>query len=825
MPRMPSRLHRDLLYAIRKLRRERATTAVAILTMALGTAAVAGIWSVASPVLLHDLPYPRSESLALVWRYNEASDSRRLPLSAPDFHDLRERTGAFTSLAAMNSFTSTLHPEDGGPEQVQLGVVSGEFFRVFSVPAALGRVLEPADDHPAAEGAEPPLVLAHDVWAGRFGADPDVIGRTVTVGSERMTVVGVMPADFRLHLPAGAGMSSELAGWTPLRIEYATGARDGAYLKVIGRLREGVGPGSATADVEGVAAWLRERFGTHAAEVTHFRVAALQDEVVEHVRGSLVLLGAAGILVLLVACGNVSGLLLMRFLARQGELGMRLAMGATRAALTRQLVAEAAVLAVAGTGVGFLLSRWAVPLLLRLEPGVLPRVGIAGIDVATVLLMAAAAVTVTLLGGVLPAALATRAAVSGLVRGARDPGKAGHMARRAMVVTQLALGFVLLYAGVSLSAAALHRSGDDLGFEPQGRLTFSITLPFARYRAEESWTDLHGQIRERLSGLTGVTAVGSTSDLPLIGSNSLDTYALDPSVEDRPWGTRQALFRIISPGYIGAAGIPLLAGRDLAERDRRGAPVAVLVDREMARRMEPVQPGPVIGRRIDVTVHEFRDGYRVRRDEAVIVGIVENVPHEHPRAEPAGTIYLAHEQQPFWAMNYVLKGTGESVPALAGVRRVIAELDPALPIHQPRPLTRVVAASLSTDRFLLALIGVFAGVVVALALVGLYVLMAEAARQRRREFGIRLALGARPLLLARRVLSSAAALAAAGAVAGLLFVPGAEHLLARALPFRATTTPVWLLATGMILISASLACSLIPAGRVARISPVEALRE
>lgn len=822
--RRPNGLPRDLFYAFRTLRRGRATSLLAVLTLALGTGAVAGVWAVASPILGRHLPYPDASSLALVWRTSQATDARRLALSPPDFVDVRERATAFEALAAMNSFTSTLQTEDGGPEQIQLGVVSGDFFRVFGVPAGLGRVLEPGDDRRRPSGNSGPLVLAHELWTQRFGADPDVVGRTVVVGSDRMTIVGVMPAGFRLHLPAGAGMSSDLAGWTPLGIDYATAPRDGAYLKVIGRVRPGIAVEAASAEVAAIAASLRDVHASHAAEETRFRAVRLQDEVVEHVRWSLVLLGAAGVLVLLVACGNVAGLLLVRFLARRGELGTRVALGATRGALARQLVAEAVLLATAGTAAGMLLARAAVPLLLRLEPGVLPRLGAGGVDPMLLLVMAGAALVATFVGGALPAFLAARGATAGVVRGNRDSGASTHRARGGVVVAQLALGFALLYGGVSLGAAALDVRRQDLGFDTRGALTFSVTLPFASYRGEQSWLDFHERFADRLAALPAVRAVGLASGLPLVGDNSLDAYAIDPAFEELPWGTRQALFRVITPGYLEAAGIRLVEGRDVTAADRAGAPVAVLVDRALAARLQPLQPGPVIGRRLDVAIHEFRDGYRVRRDEARIVGVVESVAHEHPRADPPGALYISHQQQPLWGMNYVVRGAG-AAPSAAAVRQVLADLDPTLALHRPRPFDDVVAASLSADRFLLALVGAFAGVVVALGLVGLYALLAEMQRQRRRETGIRLALGARPLQVARRVLLSAAGLAAAGAAAGVLLVPGAETLLARAVPFREPVAPGWLLTTALLLVAGAVACSAGPARRAARLSPVEALRE
>ncbi|HUF67013.1 MAG TPA: ADOP family duplicated permease [Longimicrobiales bacterium] len=816
-----------LRIALRQFRRTPLTALLAACTLALGITITVAIGSVVRSVLQGSLPYPDPDRLVLVWQGTRTEADARGPLSPPDLLDLAGAASAFTA-AGVNSFGTSYVPEAGDPEQIQLGVVMGDVFTVLRVPALHGRVLEPADDRPM-NTRDPeliaPVVLDHGFWTRRFGADPDVIGETMRVGGSRMRIVGVLPPWFRLHMPAGAGMSTDLAGWTPLGIDAATAPRDGAYLKVIARLSENASLEQAQADADRIAAGLRDRFTPHAEADLRLRVVALHDDVVAHIRPVLLVLGVTGVLVLLVACSNVAGLLVIRFLDRRDEIAIRLALGAGRARTVRQLLLESGLIALLGSGIGVALALPTARALLRLEPGIVPRTGDSLEVDATILGSALAIAALTaLLCGLGPALLTAREAPGGLLRAQRSGASPGirHL-RAAMVVVQAAAAFAMLHGSLSLTRTLLRLNNQEHGFRAEPVMTFALSLPFARYRGPDAWVPFFDDLTTRLAATPGVASAAASSDLPMRGDLSLepiaDLAATDPGAADR----QRALHRIVTPGYFETVGIAVLQGRAFNASDRRGAPDVAIVDETLARQLTSLAPGPVVGRAIEVTVHGFEGGYSIGRRTVEIAGVVGTVPHEHPDAPPPGTVYLPHAQYPLWTMYVVVRGSGGLTDA-ATLGGVVGSIDAELPIQMLRPLRAILAEVLAPTRFVLALIGTFAVVAIGMTAAALFGLVAESVRQRRREFGIRLALGESPRSLVSRVLRGGMILAAAGVLPGALFAPGLGRLLHRALD---TSGPVdaRALAAGVLLLAAvALTASGLPATRAARADPMEALR-
>lgn len=818
----------DLTITFRILRRSPVTAALAAATLALGACVTIAIFTVVHGVMLRGLPYPDADRLVLIWQGVTTDPARRGPLSPPDLGDIREQATGFSHVVGINSFSTTFLPEGGDPEQVEMGVVAGDLFAAMRVSPFLGRVLEPGDDRPlntrdsTAVGV---IVLGHEFWETRFGGDRSIVGRTIRLGANPLRVVGVLPASFALHMPRGSGMATDLIGWTPLGIDVRAAPRDGAYLKAVARLKPDVPYARAQAEVDAIAARLRAAVPRHEDVGFRLRVAPLEGEVVAHVRPILLILAVSGALVLLVACANVATLLLVRFMARQQEVAIRGALGADRTRLVRPLLLESALVSIAGTVAGVLLAMPAIRLLLRLEPGIVPRAGVLEIDGAVIAPAAALAVLLTLVCGFGPALVITRGDQSALLRSQRAGGAPGAFRlRRGVIIAQAAVTFALVYASATLVGTLLRLQRADVGFEPAGVTTFSVTLPFARYRGPDTWVDFFERLTARLAAVPGVSAAAATSDLPMAGTQSLEPYAPEHDRGERPWGASTALYRIVSPGYFAAAGIPVPQGRDFGPADRGDGVFAAAVDETLARTLAAARPGPVLGRRIDVTVHEFRGGYRVSRRTAEIVGVVGTVAHEHPDARPPGTIYLPMAQHPLWSFSIVLRGRGGVAPAIPAARAALADLDARLPMHGVRPMTALVDGALAPTRFLLALVGVFAVTVVGLTAAGLFGIVAEEVRQRRSELAVRLALGAAPRLIAATMLRRGLVLVAIGVVPGVVLAIAGGPLLARGLAGGFETSPGALAVAAVALFAIAAAACCVPSWRAGRVDPIAALR-
>jgi predicted permease len=814
----------ELIQVLRRLRRRPGTPLFAAITLALGVAIALAVASVVRGVLLRELPYPDPDRLVLVWRGTAEEPSLRGALSPGDWLDLRERSDAFVDVAAVNSFGTTLVDDDGAPEQVRLGVVTGSFFDVMGLRPMLGRGIRPGDDGPRqGENDVGLLVLDHAYWQRRFGGDSTVVGRSVRVGGRLHTIVGVLPPEGRLHMPADAGMATDLHGWIAFDIAYTGQPRDGAYLKIVARLQPGVTTERAAAEVSSLGARLRAEHPEHRASGFSLRVAPLHDEVVAHIRPVLTVLGLSAAILLLVACANVAGLLLVRFLGRRVEVAVRRALGAEQPRLIASLVLESGLICVAGTGLGLLLAAPAVRGVLALEPGIVPDARAVGVDASLLPWVLSVAVVATLLSGFAPAVLATVDRVGGLLRSHGADGRGhGRLARRALVVVQVAASFALLYGSATLLGSLARNAAADPGYDTEGVLTFRVTLPFGSYRGPATWTPFFEDLEARLAALPDVEAAGITSDLPTRMSESPEPWAPAEAAATETWGERNALYGVVTPGYFDATGIDLVTGRGFRRSDGTAGATVAVVDETLAAALVR-DGGPVLGRLLEVTSHEFEGGYRVERTTAQVVGVVEDVPHGHPDARSPGTIYMPLAQYPLWSLSVVVRGHAGVLPGEAGVRSALAGLDASVPPADFRTFAEATAEVLATTRFLSALVATLALVVVALAVAGLYGLVSESVLQRRRELGVRLALGARARGVVGLVIAGGMAMAAGGVLPGAVLAPWVSSAIRDALGHGpAFDLPALLVAVATITAVAAGACW-IPARRAGRIEPARAL--
>jgi putative ABC transport system permease protein len=806
-------LRLELLHALRALRRAPGFATAAILTLALGIGANTAIFSVVNGVLLRPLPFPDDDRLVWVWGRSPLREYSNL--SFPDFVDFREQVGAFERLSAVTAFTPLVNLTAGDrPEQVQGTLVAADFFETLGVRPALGRGLGPGDERVALPAA---AVLSHDLWRRRFGADPAVVGRSVGLDGRSVTVVGVMPPGFRF--PSGAEI------WLPApALAAGMQVRRAHFMGGIGRLRPGVSLQETQAEAAAVAARLA---ALHPDSNTGWsvRLAPLRESIVGDTRPALLLLMAAVGFVLLIACANVANLLLARGAARARELSIRAALGAGRGRLLGQSLLESGLLALGGGALGVLLAAWGVDALRSLAPADLPRIEEVTLDGAILGYALLASLLAAALSGLPFALQAARADLHGALReGGHAPAVAvRRRLRSALVVSEVALSVVLL-AGAGLLIRSFSRlTRVDPGFETGGTATARIQLVESRYGEPGRRAALVDELLRRLAALPGVEAAGAATELPLSGQNNDTYFVIEGQAPAGPGGTLDANMRRVSPGYFRALGVPLLRGRGLSERDRAGAPGAVVVNEPFAHSYFP--DGEPLGRRLVIDLGQ--------PFPAEIVGVVGGMRHHAMESAAPPEMYLAYAQAPASWLNLVVRGRGAGAgdhsgaePAIAAeVRATLAAIDPEQPVGPFRPMETLVASSLAPSRFRTLLLGTFAAMALVLAAIGLHGVLAFLVSRRTREIGIRMALGARRADIVALVLEEGARLVLPGLALGLVGAVVLGRALSSLLFGVGPLDPATFCLIPAVLALVAGVASYLPARRAARVDPAVALRQ
>lgn len=802
-------LFQDIRYALRRLAQSPAFTALAVLVLALGIGGTATAFGVVNAVLLRPLGFPDPGSLV---RLYTAWHGGKSTVSPPDFTDWRARNRSFTELAASNSGSFAL-TGDGAAEQIPGAQVTGGFFAVMGVLPSLGHVMTPADDRP--DGGLV-AVLGYDLWRRRFGADSGIVGRTVRLDGASYTVLGVMPAGFTY--PDG----SEL--WLPLRFtpqEIAT-QRGAHYLDVVGRLKRGVPLEAADRDLHGIAAILTAEYPRTNGN-TSTTVISLREALVGDVRTPLLVLLAAVGVVLLIACTNVAGLLLVRGIAREREIAIRTALGAGRARLVRALFTESTALAALGGLAGTLLALWGTALVTRVSWVDIPLLGETRLDGWVLGFIAFVTLVTVLLFGLLPAW--QTATLGGLASRLQAEGRgttgARLRTRNALVVAQTALAVLLLVGAGLLVKSFIRLQRVDPGFDPARVLTFGVSLPDASYATPQQSALFYQQLSERLEGLPGVRSAGAVFGLPLTGFGySISVYALDGRVlSQEEQDVLSVQIRIVTPDYFAAMGIPIRRGRGILPNDRSGAPPVIIVNESAARRVWPGEDP--LGHRLLIG---SRLGFGGERAGGEVVGVIGDLKERSLSESARPTIFLSHAQFPMGFMGVAIRTTGDPLTLAEPARAALAATDPNVPLFRLRSMEQLRAESVAQPRLYALLLAVFSLAAITLAGVGLYGVLAQTVAQRGRELGVRIALGATARDVVGMVVSQAARLAAAGVVLGLAGGFVAARLLATLLFSVKPSDPGTFAAVGSGLFLVALLASVIPARRATRVDPMEALR-
>ena len=814
-------LRNDLRYALRSLRQRPGFTALTTLTLALGIGTTSAIFSVVSGVLLQPLPYDRPDDVMMM--HTRIEGNPRSELSLPEYWDLRERARSFTRVAAFSNGSLTL-TGSGTPERLEAGFVTADAFPLLGVSPARGRTFAAEEDLPG----RPAVVLLSDgLWRRRFGADPEIVGRSLILDDAPTTVLGVMPPGFQLPTHyAGPGM--EL--WTLLQLEPAVdrSERGWHWLTAMGRLRPGVDARGAGREIAAIMAGMLRRYPNEYDADFAGSASPAAEEMVSDIRPViLVLMGAVGLL-LLIACANVASLLLARAEARQREIALRAALGARAGRIVRQLLTEGAALATAGGVLGLLLAMWGIRALVAAAPPTLPRLEAIGIDGWVLGFTAAITLCTSILFGLAPALQAARPDLSvALTEGGRG-GSAGlgrQRFRRGLVVSQIALALVLVVAAALLMQSFARMRGVDPGFVPERLLTARIELSPVRYESNQRIRAFYQRLVRRLEAIPGVRSAAAVKALPMTQLELGDWSFLREgrhSLPPKPSEWSLGYWQTMSPEYFETMRIPLLQGRGIEETDRIGAPGVAVINRTLARQVWP--GGDALGQRILLGGGATDSVWRT------VVGIVGDVRHRGLDADPRPEIYLPHAQFPagtgtaLRTLRLVLRTETDPARLTGTLRAAVAELDPDIPLADVQTMEEALGAWATERRLTMLLVGGFALLALTLGAVGVYGVMAHLVVQRTREIGIRIALGALPREILGLVLSQGAWLAGLGIVGGLIVALAATRLLAGLLFGVGPTDPATFMATTAALGIVAVVASLLPALRATRTDPITALR-
>jgi putative ABC transport system permease protein len=786
----------DLRFAVRMLLRTPTFTLAAVVTLALGIGANAAIFSVVYAILLKPLPFAGSHQLIYV--HDSYPSVQSASVSWPKYQAFRDGNRTLTALGAIAPAAITLTGR-GEPQQLAVSRVSGDFFDVFKTAPLTGRTIGRSDD---LESAEPVIVLSYGLWQRVFGGDPAVLGQTIRTDGRPRLVIGIMP-------PEGI-YPARTDGWIPLAV--AANAPNGNFLRLVGRLKENTTLERATADLEAIGAAFNQANGTRRGIKTYL----LQDFLSQNNRRILLVLQGAVLAVLLVACANVTNMLLARSVARRRELSIRAAIGASGGRLVRQLLTESVVLAAIGGGAGVLLAGWLVRLFVAIAPSGFAGVQSIRVDGTVLAFAAFVAVATGVIFGVAPARGGLRADANETLRegGTRTATGSTLAAGRVLVVAEIGLAIMLALGAGVMVKSLLRLQSQDAGVDPDGLMTFQIALPNGRYDTDQT-RQMFPRIVEAVATIPGVKSAGAINYLPLINFGFNGPFAIvgrEPFPVDRSPAVE---YRIVAPGYFETMGIPLRRGQYFSARDDERERPVVIINETMARRFWPDQDP--IGARVQLGV----DIGSVTRE---IVGVVADVRSRTLDFAPVPETFVPHAQVPASSMGVAVRTAGDPLALLPAVRERIGRLDPDLPIIRPLTMEAIITVSTGSMRLSSTLTALFAFVAGLLACLGIFGLVSYAVAQRTREIGIRVALGANPVSVLRLIVGDGVKLAsigiAFGAVGTWLLTSTIRSLLYEVSP----SDPAVLAATcaGAFVLTAL--ASLIPAMRVMRVDPSIALR-
>jgi len=819
-------MFKEIEVALRGLLKTPGFCAVAIATLALAIGVNSAVVSMINALLVRPLPYHQPNELVLLWEEFKAQGLERIPVSPPEFLDLQKEFHSCSQLAAFDYQTFNLGG-GGTPERISGAAVSPELFSVLGVDAVAGRTFAREEQ---GEGRDDVIVVSERLWKRRFNSDPGLVGKPILLNGRSYMVIGVMPASFEFPIPLFGIQGNEFAErvdiWKPVAFtQIEMKARGNRSYGVIGRLRDGITAQQAQAELDQLVASWRQRYPDNYNPSDGFgaKIYPLHEQVIGAMRGGLAVLLGAVASVLLIACANLATMLLARASAREREFAIRVALGAGRWRLLRQLLTESVLLGLVGGTVGVLLSVWGIELLKPVGARTVPRLAEVNVDLSVIAVMAVVAIGTGILFGLLPALASGKPELTeALKEGGRGAtgGRRHNQIRNGLVIAEIALALVLLVGAGLLIKSFAQLQGVNPGFDPHNVLTMEISLPEVKYPSPgpaylgtKTTADFFAEVNRRVGQLPGVQASAATTALPLSGSNSDSSFAIEGRESQTPGPDEE--IRAITPDYFRVLRTSLFHGRFFNDADNTEAPRVVIINRALAKKYFPNEDA--VGKRITF------DDPRHNPKWVTIIGTVNDIRHRSLDLEPQPEYYVPHAQNPLRTMILAVRSAQDPGLLTAAIRREIQSIDPDQPIASIRTLDAVVSESVAPRRLAVVLLGIFAGIALVLAAVGVYGVMSYLVVQRTHEIGVRMALGAQRRDVLRLVVGHAGKLVGIGAALGLILTLFSTRALS-ALLYRVGAFDLATFAIVTIaLVAISLLASYIPAVRATRADPMIAL--
>jgi putative ABC transport system permease protein len=805
-------MFRDIRYAFRQLRKSPGFTLIAVLTLALGIGANSAIFSVVDTVLLQPLPFQNPGQLVMLWGNSSAAPNDRQTDSFPDFADYKDQSRSFAALAAFTSAGTVLNGV-GDAQELSGVATTAELFDVLGVPPMLGRGFTAEE---AKIGAPPVVLFTYELWQRAFASNRNIVGQQVNLVGKSYTVLGIMPPGW--NFPVHAEKTDFIMPLEPM-VPTEVPRRGSHFLKLIGRLQPGVAMKQAEAELKSIAARLEKQYPETNTDRSARLVPLLQD-VVGSVRPALLVLSGAVALVLLIACANVANLLLARAASRSRELGIRSALGASRALIVRQLLAESLVLALLGGAGGLVLAWWGVDVLSVIGPRDVPRLAHIHINTGVCFFTFGLAIASTLVFGLIPALQSSRSNLNeSLQQGSKGStgGLHGTRVRAFLVVSQVSLSLLLLAGAGLLIKSFFNLRASNPGFDSSGVLVLDQIVPRLKYPEPDQQRRFYDQLLPRLAAIPGVEIVGGANPLPFSDNDNASSFYIAEQPPIAPGNRPDASHLAVAPGYFRSMRIPLRNGRDFDARDTEKSGNVALINEAFARRFFPgVNP---IGQHVVLDRGDQGDF------PMEVIGVVGDTKHEALGEVPRPEMYQPFAQAPSRRLWITLRLTSANLSGMqTAVRRAVIEIDPDVYVAQLKPLTSMLSKHLARPRFNMMLLGVFAGVAMILAAIGIYGVIAYSVAQRTREIGIRIALGAQRGEMLGMILRQSLSVVAVGLAIGLLAAFAGTRLLASLL-YGVSANDIFTYASVVLLLGmAALLASYIPARRAMKVDPMVALR-
>ncbi len=814
-------LWQDLRYGVRVLLKNRAFTLIAVLTLALGIGANTAIFSVVNTLLLKPLPYLEGERLVMVWQTNPKIEffANQIPPTVADYFDWQEQNQVFESLALFGSGAKNL-TGNGDPVKIGAAQVTANFFELMGIHPVLGAGFS-TDTSPST--TEKIVVISHNLWQNQFGGNEKIIGEKILLNQESFTVVGVMPAGFNFpraaEMPKHLGIDKQTDLWTPVQFTPEQ-KRDRAnhFNTVIARLKPQVSLQQAQTEMRTIAIRAEEQYADYNAGFG-IRLVPFREQFVGDVKLALLVLMSAVGFVLLIACANVANLLFARSSARQKEIAVRTAVGASRGRVIRQLITESLLLALLGGLLGILFAPWAIGLLVKLAPQNIPFLQEIKTDTSVLIFTFIISLFTGVLFGLAPAFQASKLNLNEALK-ADSKAAIGSAHRRrtrnAIVIAEIALSLVLLVgAGLTIKSFA-RLINVDAGFKAAQVITFNPAASARKYGNNEQRVAFNQQVLEQIKAIQGVEAVGAVSDLPLSGSENMGGFSIEGIPEEAANKSTMIDRRAATAGYFEAMEIPILKGRYFNEFDHPQSPGVAIVSESFVRRYLPGEEA--LGKRVKLGSASSDRPY------LTIVGVVGDVRHTTLTDEVRPHLYYPFLQRPQLGMSYVVRSENSLQTMAPLFRDAVWRVDKDSPVENLKSLEQSVIESTSQKRFQMLLLSSFAGLALLLASVGIYGVMSYSVSQRTQEIGIRLALGARPGDLLKMILKDGLLMTGTGVGIGLICAFALTRLMANLLFEVSPTDPMTFTIVSLILTGVALAACLVPARRATKVDPMVALR-